>query len=407
METFCIDSRIIGTEKHFVCSGSGYSWVNNVPNSTWHLSGQIKPNSDWCLDTVFKLSNENPNLSPASNVVDSVNLVLSNHDVTSFNIPWRYFLSSNAHKTFIKNIVDQVSGSINRVSTKYYKETWVPGDDVLRSLVPAKIDIKKWQSLIDDHVGNVHVVKTFKPDVSGFAPPVTYNRFGTLTGRLTVSSGPNILTLKKELRNIIIPDEQDGCIMYVDFAALEARVLLYEAGKRCDAEDLYNSIAIELGYDRKKIKAAVISELYGISKYVLGQTLQVEEKELNKIVSRIKNYFSTEKLLKRIKEQFVKNGFITNRYGRPIVVDEPLDHIFINYYAQSTGVDVTLLGFSKIVNDLKINAPHVKPLYSLHDALLLYVPKIHIDYVESIKTINVPGYVQPYNLKVERLICTE
>ncbi len=317
-------------------------------------------------------------------------------------------MPARAHQAFVKGLVEGVTVAMDGLPVNYYRDTWVPGDRVIRSLQPARVDTAKWQALVDAKVGNVHVVETFKQDADGFARPITYDRFGTLTGRLTVASGPGIMTLKREYRDIIIPSTPGGCIVSIDFAALEARVLLYEAGRRCDEPDLYDMIAREMGgrVTRKAVKGAVISELYGSSKHALGAVLGIKGRELNDFVNQVKTYFNTAALLKRIKQQFVASGRIINRYGRPILVDEPLDHVMINYYAQSSGADVALLGFSQLINELAVDAPTVRPLYLLHDGLFLDVPHEHIERVLAIRSITVHGYVQKFYLKSERLACT-
>jgi hypothetical protein len=238
----------------------------------------------------------------------------------------------------------------------------------------------------------------------GFALPVCYDRFKTLTGRLTVSSGPQILTLKREHRSIIKSAYgDDGIVVAFDFAALEARILLYEYGRKCDDVDLYGVIASDLGHDRKAIKGAVISELYGSSKWALGKHLGIEGKELNMFVKNVKAYFNTGELLERVKQQFVATGKVINRYGRPINIDEPLDHIFISYYGQSTGVDVTMLGFKQVLDILVKKAPKTRPIFLLHDAILLDVHKEELTEVAKIKHVRVPGYVQKFPLRLEKL----
>ena len=59
-----------------------------------------------------------------------------------------------------------------------------------------------------------------------------------------------------------------------------------------------------------------------------------------------------------------KNGWITNMYGRRVQIDEPLDHILVNSYSQSTGADVAMLGFQDILQRFK-KLPGVVPLYVL------------------------------------------
>lgn len=404
MVPFCIDAGLLGTEKHLLCSDGGFSWHAAVPAETWHLSGGVKPDSDWCLDTALRLGPAQVDAAPPAKFANAMATVCSG-SIDSSPVPWQRVMPARAHRAFVQGIVDAVAVAMAKAPLDYYRGTWVPGNRVIRSLRPAKVNAARFQGLVEAQVGNIASVKSFAHDYTGHAMPVTYDRFGTLTGRLTVTQGPQILTLKREYRDLLVPDT-DGCIVSIDFAALEARVLLYEAGRYCDEQDLYGMIARDLGQERKAVKGAVISELYGSSKYALGKALGIEGKELNSFVRKVKAYFNTPVLLKRIKQQFVETGRVINRYGRPVVIDEPLDHIFINYYAQSSGVDVTLLGFSQVVERLAREAPGVRPLYLLHDALILDVPASHLDLVMAIDKVTVPGYVQSFPLKVERLSCT-
>lgn len=404
MVSFCIDMGLLGTDRHLVCADTGYTWRVTVPDNTWHLSGRIKPESDWCLDTVLRLGNTRLDLVPPAKFVNAMAIVSSGSSLNLL-IPWQKVMPARAHRAFVQGIIEQVTVAMAKLPIDYYRGTWVPGNVVIRSLRPAKVDVDRFQRLVEAQVGNIGAVKSFAPDYNGFAAPVTYDRFGTLTGRLTVTHGPSILTLKREYRDLLVPSA-DGCIVSIDFAALEARVLLYESGKACANADLYAMIAKELGYERKAVKGAIISVLYGSSKYALGHVLGIKGRELDAFVKRVRTYFNTPVLLKRIKAQFYATGHVINRYGRPVLIDEPRDHIFINYFAQSTGVDVTLLGFSQLVTRLATECPGVRPRYLLHDALILDVPAQHLETVMKIDHVQVPGYAQVFPLKAERLTCT-
>jgi DNA polymerase I-like protein with 3'-5' exonuclease and polymerase domains len=219
-----------------------------------------------------------------------------------------------------------------------------------------------------------------------------------------VKSGPQILTLKREHRDLVVPSMPNGKIMYVDFAALEARVLLYEAGGQCSDVDLYGMIARDLfggTVSRDAVKLAVISELYGSGKHTLGETLQISGDPLDRFIAKIKGFFKTNDLKARVKDQYVKLGYIRNRHGRMVKIDEPIDRIFVNSYAQSTGVDVSLLGFNELLKSLK----HTKcrPLFVLHDALIVDVPEESVDELMQIESVKVPGYVQSFKLKVQMM----
>ena len=400
---FCIDARILGTEKHLLRTDTGLEWIEQVPDDVWHLSGERKSGSEWCLDTLLRLSAININTNPEQKFVASIVPFVSGTMYVDC-VPWRYVLPTQTHRDFMKRLVNDIDVAMAKCQVKYYRDTWVNGDRIFGHLKRARINRQLWQSLIDARVGNVNSVATFCPDQYGYAEKVFYDRFGTLTGRLTVKSGPSIHTLKKEYRNIIEPSHPAGQILVLDFAALEARVLLYEAGHRCDEPDLYKMIADELGYARKAVKGAVISELYGSSKFALGKALNIEGKELNDFVKRIKIYFKTHQLLKRIKQQFATSGYIVNRFGRRIGVDVPMDHVFINYYAQSTGADVALLGFSKIAEQLTCDAKRSHPLFLLHDGMFVDVHPDDIEYIKSIKEVHVDGYVQKFFIKTELLV---
>ncbi len=401
MDAFCIDASLLGTDRHLIVADAGYAWRAIVPSDTWHLSGRIKPDSDWCLDTLLRLGSTKINVSPPSRFTAAMATFQSGSNVLP-HVPWQKVMPASAHRAFVKGIIELVVEAMAKLPVSYYRNTWAPGNGVLRSLQLAKINATLFQQLIDAGVGNITAVKSFAPDYNGYASQIAYDRFGALTGRLTVINGPSILTLKREYRPLLI-SSTDGIIMSIDFAALEVRVMLYEAGKSCQDPDLYEMIGSDLGYDRKAVKGAVISELYGSSKYMLGKTLGIEGAELERFVKRVKAYFNTPELLKRIKKQFYETGHVINRYGRPVLIDDPLDHIFINYYAQSSGVDVSLMGFSNIVQSLAEKVPEVRPLYVLHDALILDVPAKHVDHVKSIRSVTVPGYVQAFPLKVETL----
>lgn len=401
MLRFCVDADLIGTEKHLVYDDGSFSWNAQVPVETFHLSGNVKFANDWCMDSLLQLGGAKLTLLPPRRFVDAMSIVI---DDRSVRIPWEKVMPAATHRAFVKNLINGVVEAMVTAPADYHRNTWVPGNVVLRSLQRAKIAKRSWDDLMEAGVGNVHVVSTFMPDMQGYADPIVYDRFGTLTGRLTVKSGPNIMTLKREYRNLLRSSHgENGSIVMLDFAALEVRVMLYEAGRRCENPDIYAMIAEEMGegISRKAVKGAVISELYGSSKHALGEALGIKGKELDAFVRKVRTYFNTDELLERVKKQFVASGRLTNRYGRPVLVDEPSERVFINYYAQSTGADVALLGFSSIVDKLSNELPRVRPLYLLHDALFLDVHNDDLEKVLGIKDVQVKGYVQKYLLKAE------
>lgn len=388
-----IDACVLGTEKHLVRMGDGYSWRRDVPPGVWHLSGVRKP-GDRCLDTVLKLSHVNVDLSPPPQHVAAFRTLSSTE-----HPPWQKVMHPRAHRGFVDALISQVDVATSDACFGYYTDTWVPEGDVLASLQQARVDVGRVCQLVDDDVGNKHVVASFMPNVNGCAFPIVYDRFATITGRLTVSSGPQILTLKRDYRDVVVPSAPGNKVVSLDFSALEVRVMLYDLGVECDNNDVYASFASEFGLSRDDAKFAVISRLYDIGEHTLGARLNVAGDTLKDLVSRIDMRLNAETLLKRLRLEHATKGYITNKFGRRIVVDEPIDKIFKNYYAQSSGVDVALLGFSSIVAGLKRAAPGVRPLFVLHDALILDVPEQSIDAVEAIDYVNIVGFDRAFRVK--------
>lgn len=398
MDAFCIGSSVLGTEKNLSVTDEGFSWRDDVPLGHWHLTGNVKPDSDMCLDSAFKLARLDITCQPPAQFVKMMSAFSGS--LAPNNVPWAKVMPRSAHKSFAEGLVSSVVGNLERLPLGYLEGPWRSGTAVLGALQRPRVDEAAAQKLLDDEVGNVHVVRTFLPLDDGRAQRVKYNRFGSLTGRLTVESGPGILTLKRSYRNLILP-ERGHKLVSIDFAALEARIVLYEAGKTCDVRDLYGSIAAEMSLDRNLVKGAIISELYGMGKELLSKKLNIFGDELDSFVKKIKAYFNTAELVSRVKSRFIADGFITNRYGRPVFMDNPLSYVFMNYYAQSTGVDVTMLGFNTLLKQFDDEQLGCVPYYVLHDALIASVPEEHVERVKSIDRVKVPGYVQPFFLKTD------
>lgn len=399
---FCLDRDVLGTKDHLVVDDNGFWWTKQIPSETWHLNGRIKIDSDWCLDSVLKLGHCTPRLEPPEAFLKEMSILSGS--LENIPIPWGRVMVSKAHQTFVKRLVKEVVEAMSVAPLDYYRMVWVPGNAVLKSLQPCSVDMSRWNDLIKVGEGNVSAIRSFKAGTNGLADPIVYDRFKTLTGRLTVHSGPLILTLKREHRNLLKSwHGKDGAIYAFDFAALEARILLYEYGRKCDDIDLYNVIAKELGYDRKAVKGAVIAKLYGMNDWALAKHLGIEGKEFYTFLDKFNAHFNTHDLLARVKAQFVATGKVINRYGRPVVVDEPQDNIFVSYYGQSTGVDVTMLGFKQVIDTLARKAPRIRPIFLLHDAIILDLLKEDLQHVQTIKWVRVKGYVQKFPLKLEKI----
>lgn len=400
-EPVLIDKKLIGTNRHLLVNGT-YSWVDSIPTSAWHLSGQPKTGQK-CLDTLAQLNGVTLDTQPSDKYLKPMQLLMSGS--TTWPPPWQLTMPQSAHRSFVKTLTEQATGFLKTADKTLYERVWVPGNKLFSSLDRAFIDRPLWRSLLDAGEGNTSALRSFEPNEEGFASPIVYNRFGTKTGRPLVKTGPLILTLKKEHRNIIKSRwGSDGQVVMLDFSALEIRIILYEAGLRCDVTDLYqelNSTLFKGKLPRNVIKEAVICDLYGQSRWALAKRLGIPEKHVDVFMEKIRVYFKTDSLLKRIKQQFIEKGFITNRYGRRVMIDDPLDHVLINAYAQSTGADVVTLGFVEVLE--RLQTLQAKPIFLLVDAIIIDCHKSALDAVKAIEWIPVDGYMQRFPLKFDEV----
>jgi len=355
------------------------------------------------MNTLIGLNKLESRVLPAEKLVKPYELLAPE---SLANIPWHQALSRRQYKEFVDHLMTIAKTSLDdNDNLRYYKTTWRPASELLASLSSACVDIEGVQHVIASGDGNADVLRSFLPTHDNTCNPVMYDRLKTLTGRLRVVSGPQILTLKQEHRALLRSKwGNQGHIVYVDFSNLEVRVILYESGRRCTESDLYayvNREVFDNALERNTVKAAVISQLYGISEGSLAKKLELPVEEVKKFKTMVDGFFRTRNLRNRIKREFKKKGYITNRYGRRIDIREPLNHIFVNSYAQSTGVDVALMGFHEIMKDFETDK--VSPLFVLHDALIVDCHDDELQRLLETQHVHVPGYVQEFRLTTKLL----
>lgn len=396
-----IDAGLLGTERHIVGDAEGYVWSESVPRDAWHLTGHIKTSpTARCLDTLLRLHGiEVP--SPPERFVTAMR-----HLVTgSITVPWRHVLPGDAYRQFFKNIVEVTKDVFPELSFDYYEGAWSAGGRVLSSLRPAAVDVKRLETHLAEGGASAPVLEGFRPKRSGFAHPVVYDRFGTRTGRLTVAEGPNFLVLKKTFRDVLRSSFEGGAVVSLDFRALEARIVLGEAGRSSTADDIYEDAAASLfggAFTRDAVKVAVLAELYGASRSLLRTRLVgVTDAQLDGFVSTIRTHFGVENLRARLKAELASSGRIRNRFGRPLDVPPGQDNLLINTYAQSSGVDVSMLGFDEVIR--RLGSEGVRPLFVLHDAVILDVSPARLADVEAISSVAVPTYGTVFPLKFEKI----
>ena len=124
----------------------------------------------------------------------------------------------------------------------------------LKNLCLSKIDGLAFLALkeVEKNETILSILSTFKP-TNSFTNKITYNRFGTVTGRLTVKSGPNILILPKRCRKILKSRWSDeGEVLSIDFTSLEPRFARKLTDKNV-GQDVYQDIMNNIS--SKKLKS--------------------------------------------------------------------------------------------------------------------------------------------------------
>ena len=181
---------------------------------------------------------------------------------------------------------------------------------------------------------------------------IDYDVLGSKTGRLTNKSDSiPILTLKKELRSIIQP--QNDLFAEFDYNAAEARVLLALCGVEQPEDDIHDwniqNVFRGLG-TREEAKVRLFSWLYNPNS---------DDHLLNRAYDR-----------KRVLKEYYDGKVVKNIFGREIESD---DFHALNYLIQSTCADLVLEQAVKLDNFL--NGRKSKIAFIIHDSIVVDITK--------------------------------
>lgn len=177
---------------------------------------------------------------------------------------------------------------------------------------------------------------------------IEYTPWVTATGRLsTTQKSFPILNLNKELRNVIIP--QNDLFIELDYNSAELRTFLGLLGKDQPSDDLHSWIQKNIfkgRFTREETKKKVFSWLYNP---------KASNKKLN-------SYFDRDLLLNK----YYINGVVSTPYGRTIEVD---DERALNYTIQSTASDLFLTAAMRVDEALSKSKSFIS--FCVHDSLII------------------------------------
>jgi hypothetical protein len=290
----------------------------------------------------------------------------------------------------------------NETDLSYYKNHFIKHKHALNNLgaIHMSKESLAFACLLNKNMASLAKKVRYLDHKNELLFPIRYNNLSTKTGRLIVSSGLNILTLPKNYRYLVKSKFQGGKIISIDFKAIEPTIILSLMGGDGDlgVGDLYGNIAKlanNKNVDRDVIKKIFLPFIYGASLERIVELSGICKSDVKRVSDIININFNKNKILSKIniKDYGYDNKVLYNEYGRPISLQNNMQkYKNINYYAQSTGVDVVLDALYKILKLKKEKEYKSECVAIIHDDLLFDVhpneEQKFIDDVVSIMTNN-------------------
>jgi len=242
----------------------------------------------------------------------------------------------------------------------YHAVSEMLGDIAQRDI---KVDVRKLNSLQTPKLSRqIDKIKQTHKRVS-------YNQFGTKTGRLTTSSDSfPILTLHKSLRSAIRP--VNDFFIEIDFNGAEVRTLLGLLQQPQPVGDIHDfhleNIFTHLS-TREESKVAFFAWLYGSRDQTNIQAIK-----------KLETHYNRQEIL----DKHYQNGTVTSPYGK--VIYEVTQHHALNYLVQSTAAELTLKQALKV--EYFLRSKEVKSFLSfiIHDSIVLDVCEEDLKYIKAV-----------------------
>jgi hypothetical protein len=248
-------------------------------------------------------------------------------------------------------------------------------EDYLQTLISIKRILAEMHPALVDQEALLNLNDATKSRLSSLIAsgashrPISYSNSGSVTGRLTVVSGPNVLTMPSDYKRMLKSRFDGGRILQIDLIAAEPTIALNIVGKPPEA-DPYMELSETIfrsKLDRNACKKVVLCALYGQSKKklseVIGDGLNAKD-----IIESTKKYFDYDGLLSLIRESAEEDLLTRNFFGRPLLLPDSSESIAVSYFLQSTAAEAAILAFGDL---LERTRDHCIPLHVVHDALLV------------------------------------
>jgi hypothetical protein len=306
---------------------------------------------------------------------------------------WSKALPKKAYRDYFQSIQDAARLNVTSDQYEYFRNRISGQQKLISSLQPAYIDEQIFaRRYADPTTVNKSVLASFSP-MKGVTRKVGYNLTGTSTGRLTISEGPQILTLKAEMRDILTSRYEGGKIMQFDYVSLEPRIALILSGQD-PVKDIYTDLCakvLDSQHGRQTAKLLTIATLYGMGVRRVKELIGVSKHTALDVLKKLEIFFGVGEVKAYLEEE-AKSGFIKNHFGRNIRVRNNASHILYNNFIQSSAMDAALEGFYQLVQGVEKEGHKCVPLFLLHDAIIF---DCHPECFDKLDDIMMPGQNLP------------
>jgi hypothetical protein len=400
--TVCIDKNLLGTKTHLLqeTRGGFVQWVQTAPEDAWVFPGRNSVRSIECLGETIGSDIDSP--WPAAEIKSFEAL-----GVDIDRIPWHMILFSDVYKDALECLLDKLWDTLDELYSLAYGNTFVAARKLLMSLSRSSIDAQalSYHTTEEKNPTIRSSLRSFTPDETGFAQRVDYNQGATVTGRMTVRSGPQILTLPARCRDIISSRHgDDGQIIQIDFVSLEPRVALSLAGLD-PPEDIYKHMSEQLfggSLGRDASKLATICALYGASKMKLSDILGPSINPAI-VIKKVAKYFSINFHIEQLKNELRNKKYITNHFGRKINPGRLNDNVLLSNYIQSTSVDLASHAFWDLYKKINDENIVIDSIFIIHDALVVDVKRKELDLIRDIVGDKIDTPLGKFPIKIESI----
>jgi hypothetical protein len=399
-----LSNKVLGKSAFLVYDfdSKSYETTNKVTEDVWVVGDVCHPYS---VEEYALSLGKSFEMTYPEKYVTMAQQLIGIDEVCSY--PYFLMMSGEEVKKITLNTFDNTQKFFEKNMNGKYQTTYKKTQAVLKGLTRPRIDIDRYNHYLRNAIeGQRAILDKITYDREGFAQKIIYTRSDT-TGRMKVFNGPNVLSLKKEYRDVFCSRYKNGKIVQVDFVSHEPRTLSSISNLNMPY-DIHGYIANELlegKISRSDVKAIVMGMLYGMSLNALRSRLSSDQ-NAKEVMRKIKSYFKLLELENRLKLEMKDARTLNNYYGRAIKYQENDSFHLISHYIQSTAVDVALLGFRQIFDKIAESGFKISPFMLIHDAMYLDVSgDIEDSQLEDVlKSAEViPGFNNKFYVSIEEL----